>query len=697
MSALDTVFAALQSMGCSPRKTKDGYQAKCPAHEDSTPSLSVTQTDGKVLLHCHAGCTPQDVTHALGLGMADLFDDTGGRVAPSPSQRNTATGLTLEQYAQAKRLPLDFLKRLGVSEISYFNDQAVRIPYIDENGDLKATRFRTALDGPERFKWKKGSKPMLYGLNRLKDACAERFVVLVEGESDAQTLWFHGIPALGIPGSSSWKDEWADHLNDVETVYVVREPDGAGKAMVEKIGQGQLRAKLRILDLAPWKDPSEMHIAGEAEFVERLSKSRSESTSLDETQIEEAKRAGEEAWKMCKDIAENNDILQEFAYEIGHNVSGDLDNAKILFLVMVSRLFGKPCSAVVKGESGSGKSYLVQQVLQFFPPSAYLSLTGMSPKALLYLDESLKHRMLIVAEVQHDASEFHDYALRSILSEGRLVYKTVESTSRGNQTRALECEGPTGLITTTTASSIHPENETRLISLKVSYTPESGRESMLRTAEIVNRHNEPDRSSWQALQVWLESGDRRVVVPYAKSLSRLFPAALPRAHRDFMQVLTLVKAHALLHRQHRDRDGDGCIVATTEDYAVVAGLIDGPLSQTYASNVSRSVRDTVLSVQALLADGHDPVTQADLAKRWNIDPSNVSRRVSKAIELGYVRNTETRAGHAQRLVLGDPLPDKSVLPSADEVLRACALAKGDPLPPPPSSEPTDRGDGFFMS
>jgi len=697
LSALDTILKALRSKGCSPRKTKDGYQAKCPAHDDSNPSLSVKQADGKVLLHCHAGCTTQDVTQALGLCMADLFDDTGGELALSPSRSDTATGLTLKRYAEAKKLPVGFLRGLGLADAAYYNPHAVSIPYYDEEETLKATRYRTALEGPDRFKWKKGSKLILYGLNRLKDARAMGCVVLVEGESDAQTLWFHGIPALGIPGSSSWKDEWADHLNDVETVYVVREPDGAGKAMVEKIGQGQLRAKLRILDLAPWKDPSEMHIAGEAEFVERLSKSRSESTSLDETQKEEAKRAGQEAWEMCKDIAENNDILQEFAYEIGHNVSGDLDNAKILFLVMVSRLFDKPCSAVVKGDSGSGKSYLVQQVLQFFPPSAYLSLTGMSPKALLYLDESLKHRMLIVAEVQHDASEFHDYALRSILSEGRLVYKTVESTSKGNQTRALECEGPTGLITTTTASSIHPENETRLISLNVSYTAESGRESMIRTAEIVNRHDEPDRSSWRALQVWLESGDRRVVVPYAKPLSRLFPAGLPRAQRDFTQVLTLVWAHALLHRRHRDKDGDGRIVATIKDYAVVAGLIDGPLSKTYASNVSSSVRDTVLSVQALLADGHDPVTQADLAKRWNIHPSNVSRRVSKAIELGYVRNTETRAGHAQRLVLGDPLPDKSVLPSADEVLRACAPAKGDPLPPPPSSEPTDIGDGFFMS
>ena len=42
-----------------------GNQAKCPAHKDRTPSLSVTERDGKVLVHCHAGCSQTAVITAL--------------------------------------------------------------------------------------------------------------------------------------------------------------------------------------------------------------------------------------------------------------------------------------------------------------------------------------------------------------------------------------------------------------------------------------------------------------------------------------------------------------------------------------------------------------------------------------------------------------------------------------------------------
>ena len=36
----------------------DGWMAHCPAHEDKQPSLSIAERDeGRILLHCHAGCT----------------------------------------------------------------------------------------------------------------------------------------------------------------------------------------------------------------------------------------------------------------------------------------------------------------------------------------------------------------------------------------------------------------------------------------------------------------------------------------------------------------------------------------------------------------------------------------------------------------------------------------------------------------
>jgi hypothetical protein len=65
-----------------------------------------------------------------------------------------------------------------------------------------------------------------------------------------------------------------------------------------------------------------------------------------------------------------------------------------------------------------------------------------------------------------------------LLSEGRLIYKVVAKTADGFGPRRIEKEGPTGLPVTTAALRLHPENETRLLSLKATGTPEQTRAVM---------------------------------------------------------------------------------------------------------------------------------------------------------------------------------------------------------------------------
>ena len=50
------------------------WMACCPAHDDKSPSLSLSEgSDGHILVHCFAGCTPQEVMTSLGLSLGDLF------------------------------------------------------------------------------------------------------------------------------------------------------------------------------------------------------------------------------------------------------------------------------------------------------------------------------------------------------------------------------------------------------------------------------------------------------------------------------------------------------------------------------------------------------------------------------------------------------------------------------------------------
>lgn len=87
MTAYDTVLAALEASGSTVKASGQGVIATCPAHPDSTPSLKVTPSIERVLLYCHAGCTQDAVTDALGLHRADLFDNPRGRTYSYPGGR----------------------------------------------------------------------------------------------------------------------------------------------------------------------------------------------------------------------------------------------------------------------------------------------------------------------------------------------------------------------------------------------------------------------------------------------------------------------------------------------------------------------------------------------------------------------------------------------------------------------------------
>lgn len=69
------------------RERRDGFLAKCPAHQDRDPSLSVTDSGDRVLLHCFAGCTPADILAAIGLTWREAFRDEYKPEQVQPSLR----------------------------------------------------------------------------------------------------------------------------------------------------------------------------------------------------------------------------------------------------------------------------------------------------------------------------------------------------------------------------------------------------------------------------------------------------------------------------------------------------------------------------------------------------------------------------------------------------------------------------------
>ncbi len=168
----------------SVRKAGSGWLVRCPLPDhgqgrgDRNPSVSVSEgDDGRVLVSCKAGCATEAVVAAWSLSMSDLFERRNGlaggnaarpgagskEVSGYTPRDNTATlqRCTLEGYAEAKRLPVEYLKELGLRDTTYQGSQALRIPYYSPDGSETAVRYRLALEksgeGDLRFKWRGGS------------------------------------------------------------------------------------------------------------------------------------------------------------------------------------------------------------------------------------------------------------------------------------------------------------------------------------------------------------------------------------------------------------------------------------------------------------------------------------------------------------------------------------------------------------
>jgi hypothetical protein len=358
-------------------------------------------------------------------------------------------------------------------------------------------------------------------------------------------------------------------------------------------------------------------------------------------------------------------ILETVIQERGF--AGTTEIPKLVYLALLTGMLEKPVSLVIKGPSGSGKSFSMNMGKQFIPPAAYKQFEGMSEKALVYLkDLDLKHKHLVIGEAAGMAEGNGRTLLRQLLSEGSVRYATVQSTEKngleGSELPTLE--GPTGLLMTTTANSLHPEDESRMLSVEVNESPELIEQALLAQALGTNRALAPlNTDAWFGLYDHISQGQKDVVIPFAEEIAKGLPTSHDRIKRDFPHVLSLIKAHALLHSATRGRNEDGAVIANVDDYAAVRDLVNDPISQGLQVAVADTIRAVVEGVISLRKGPYQSVSQTELADFLKRDQSVISRSVKQAIASGYLTDSNPGQGRVSQLVLGDrKLPARSALP-----------------------------------
>lgn len=212
-TAYERVLRALREHGCKVvEKGGQRTDSACPAHEDHSPSLSVTGINGQTLVHCHAGCDYRDVLGALELTPADLYDE------------RSAT-------------------------YRYDDGRTVR-RYYDDRGKKRFTQTGAR------------ATSTLYHLDQLAAAGPDRYVFLVEGEKDVHAIEAAGGIATTAPqGAQSFSKADVTPLAGRLVVCVV-DRDERGEEWAAQVDQklkGVAKAH-RFVRAAEGKDAAD-HIA----------------------------------------------------------------------------------------------------------------------------------------------------------------------------------------------------------------------------------------------------------------------------------------------------------------------------------------------------------------------------------------------------------------------------------------------------
>ena len=262
------------------------WESRCPAHDDDSPSLGISIChEGKLVLHCHAGCSVNEVTRALGVEVRDLY--------------STSTAPSADGYRSNGKTPPRIV---------------VTYDYRDEAGELLSQVCRKTdktfpqrrPDGDGGWDWStKGVRKVLYRLPELLASKTSETAFICEGEKDADNLRRLGLVSTCSPGGASkdahkpkWRSEYADPLRHRRCV-IVPDADNPGAAHAQATAQSLhgKAASVRIVDLPdlpPKGDVSDwLQAGGTIEELQRLAVEEPEWRSPSDAVVNDKIRASQ--------------------------------------------------------------------------------------------------------------------------------------------------------------------------------------------------------------------------------------------------------------------------------------------------------------------------------------------------------------------------------------------------------------------
>jgi len=681
---LHEFVSLLEAKGLKPRQLPNGqWLAHCPAHDDKEPSLSFTESEGRILLHCFAECTIDAICTALGISTKDLRTDHS-------------------------------FERRVVYEVC------------DPNGTLVALHERIEREGRKTFVWRHpdGRKAQgdlkvadlpLYGVHRLKESA--EFVVVVEGEKCAEALWSVGIPAVATYGATcNPADEPLKQVIDrAQTIFLWSDNDEAGRRHMERLGKRLLELGATDVRWIDWQDAPAKGDAADAvelgvDIQALLDNAKPFEVSPDEapqdgatpptqnpqTQCPFCQLSDTDLLTLAQPVLSATNPVVEAAKRLcdAANLVAEDENAQLLLLIITTRVLPNPVHALVVGTTGSGKSALVNAVSAAVPPCHRRTLIGTSARALLV--HPLKPSTLLnwLELPNLDSESIASTILRALLwqdGSDSADYLLTEWVSGRAKARTLKLPRQIALLSTRIDLPKDDQLVTRLFVVEVKETPEKRQSVLSAIARQWQDSERPDpdalRQPVVAFMEWAQRRQWHVFIPFADALMALMGELPPaeRDYRDAANLLRLVAASAIWHfqqRQHAVTDESVTVVADLADYALVRQLVAPTFAKTRSFALSEGERQIV---DALQANGN-PMTVKEIAQATNLSPTAVRCRLNrlKAKEIVADEHSTERREKVWRLVASTTLMT-DLLPTPEQV-----LAHWRPNPDqPPSNSPNN--------
>lgn len=218
------------------RKSGGYYMARCPAHEDSRASLSLTEgKEHPVVLTCHAGCDRDAILAAIGLTWEALC--------------------TPRQDGHGEWTP----RGEAVAVYSYTDETGNLLYQVCRTADKQFTQRVPDRSRKNGWRWSLGdARRVPYRLPRVIEAVKNGEIIwIAEGEKDVHALEAAGVTATcNSGGAGKWQPEFAEFLRDV-IVCIVADKDKPGRAHARQVAAslGGIASAVQILEAAgPHKD-----------------------------------------------------------------------------------------------------------------------------------------------------------------------------------------------------------------------------------------------------------------------------------------------------------------------------------------------------------------------------------------------------------------------------------------------------------